>query len=188
MQWYLNGDVAPVGRFNFCYSTTGSGEYVPSGESLGNSYIDFTNPDRAEEIKTYFMSDKTNATCEFTADGLRLTSTGAESGLVLDFAKATPQLILENYNAIEITYVVEDSKTTKLRTTLGAGSQPQVQVARARAMDVEADGKVHTATITLKTIRVFEGYLNEFGLFFDKTAAAGDTVLIKSIQFVQTAE
>ena len=177
-----------AGEFNFCYSTTGSDEYKQSEESLGNSYIDLTNPDRVEEIKTYFMSDKTNATYEFTAEGLRLTSTGAESGLVLDFTKASPQVILENFDAIELTYVIEDGKTSKLRTTLGAGNQPQVQVARARAMDVEADGQVHTATITLKTIRIFEGYLREYGLFFDKTAGAGDTVLIKSIQFVKTAE
>ncbi len=188
MKWYLNGDVAPIGRYNYCYSTTGSDEFVKPADSLGNSYLDFTNPERAEEIKTWMLGDVTNLDYDFTADGLRLTSKGAEAGLVIDYAKATPQCILDPFDAIQITYVVEAGNTAKFRTHIGAGSQPQAQGARAKAFDLTVDGQVHTVTIPLKNLRVLEGSVKQVGLYFDKTAGAGESILIKSIQFVKTAE
>lgn len=188
MKWYVNGDVAPIGRYNYCYFTTGSGEFVPNSDNLGNSCLDFTNPERAEEIKTWMMGDVTNMDYAFTADGLRLTSKGAEAGLVIDYSKATPQCILDPFDAIQITYVVENGKTDRFRTHIGAGSQPQAQGARAKAFDLTVDGQVHTVTIPLKNLRVLEGSVKQVGLYFDKTAGAGESILIKSIQFVKTAE
>ena len=188
MKWYLNGDVAPIGRYNYCYSTTGADEYVKPADDLGNSYLDFTNPERAEEIKTWMLGDVTNMDYEFTADGLRLTSKGAEAGLVIDYAKATPQCILDPFDAIQITYVVENGKTDTFRAHIGAGNQPQAQSARAKAFDLTVDGQVHTVTIPLKNLRVLEGSVEQIGLYFAKNTGAGESILIKSIQFVQTPE
>jgi hypothetical protein len=74
MQWYLNGDVAPVGRFNYCYTTTGSAPFSPENSNLGNSFIDFTDSAKAEEVKQWMLGSTEGMKYEFTADGLVLTS------------------------------------------------------------------------------------------------------------------
>ncbi len=191
MQWYLNGDVAPVGRFNYCYTTTGSAEYVESTDNLGNSYLDMTNAEKAEEIKTWMQGDVKNMDAVFGAEGLKLTSTGTESEYVLDFSKASPQVVLDRYDTILITYKVENKSTGKIRMSLGAGLQPSAHSGRSKSISLEADGEVHTVSIELKTLRSMSGYLNEMGIYFDKSAAAGASVTIQSIQFVvadETAE
>ena len=188
MQWYLNGDVAPVGRFNFCYTTTGSAEYVESAESLGNSYLDMTDAAKAEEIQTWMTGDVKNMDVAFGAEGLTLTATGSDSEYVLDFSKASPQVVLDRYDTLVITYKVTDKSTGKLRLSLGAGNSPTAQSGRAKSVSLVADGEVHTVSIELKALRTMKGYLNEMGIYFDKSAAVGTSVTIQSIQFVAAEE
>ena len=186
MQWYLNGDVAPVGRFNYCYSTDGSAEFAPENANRGNASIDFTNTEKAKEIETYMLGNTKGMKCEFTADGLRLTSEDKGAEFVLDFTKASPQVMLERYTAMSITYKVENSKTNKLRVSAGALNPPEASSSRTKTLNLTADGEVHTVVLELKTLRVQKGYLRELGLYFDKSAAAGESVVIQSIEFLET--
>ncbi|MBR5124967.1 MAG: hypothetical protein IKU90_07520 [Clostridia bacterium] len=188
MQWYLNGDVAPVGRFNYCYTTTGSAEFTPENANLGNSYLDFTNTDKAQEIQTWMTGNVHNMDATYGADGLTLTATGSDSEFVLDFTKASPQVVLDRYDTILITYKIESDSSNKIRISLGAGNQATAQSGRAKSVTLVADGEVHTVAIELKTLRTLEGYLYEFGLYHDKTAAVGSAITIQSIQFVNAAE
>ena len=189
MQWYLNGDVAPVGRFNFCYSTTGSAEYDPANADLGNSYLDFTNPEKAEEVKTWMQGGVSNMQYEYTAEGLRLTSEGANAEYVIDYTKASPQLVLDHYESVTITYKVENGTTAALRVALGGSDEsPTAQSSRAKSVTLVADGEVHTVTIELKVLRATKNSLKEFGLYFDKKSGAGESILIQSIQFNEKAE
>ena len=189
MQWYLNGDVAPVGRFNYCYSTTGSAEYDPANANLGNSYLDFTNTEKAQEVKTWMQGNANGMKYEYTAEGLRLTSEGADAEFILDFTNASPQLVLDHYQSITITYKVENGTTSKLRVALGGSAEtPTAQSSRAKALTLETDGEVHTVTVELKTLRVTQNSLKELGLYFDKNSGAGESVLIQSIKFNEKAE
>ena len=188
MQWYLNGDVAPVGRFNYCYTTTGSEPFTEAEANLGNSFLDMTDAAKAEEIRTYMLGEIDGMKYEFTADGLRLTSEKVNAGFVIDFTKASPQVVLDRYNTIEITYVVENGKTSKLRLSAGAGSQPHAQISRAKSLSLETDGEVHTVSQDTVTLRVKSGYLKELGLYFEKDSPAGNSILIKSIRFVYTED
>ena len=189
MQWYLNGDVAPVGRFNFCYSTTGSAEYDPANADLGNSYLDFTNPEKAEEVKTWMQGGVSNMQYEYTAEGLRLTSEGANAEYVIDYTKASPQLVLDHYESVTITYKVENGTTAALRVALGGSDEsPTAQSSRAKSVTLVADGETHTVTIELKVLRATKNSLKEFGLYFDKKSGAGESILIQSIQFNEKAE
>jgi hypothetical protein len=188
MQWYLNGDVAPVGRFNYCYSTTGSAAFVPENGNLGNSYIDFTDSAKAEEVKTWMLGSTEGMKYEFTADGLRLTSEASDAEFVIDFTKASPQVVLDRYESIEITYKVENGKTDILRIATGAINPPNVASGRAKKMTLTADGEFHTASMGLKNLRSPKGYIRELGLYFEKDGAPGNSVLIQSIRFVEPAE
>ena len=189
MQWYLNGDVAPVGRFNFCYTTTGSAEYNPADADLGNSYLDFTNAEKSEEVKTWMQGDVSNMKYEFTAEGLRLTSEGADAEYVIDYSLASPQLVLDHYESITITYKVENSSTSALRVALGGSDEsPTAQSSRAKSVTLVADGEVHTVTIELKVLRVTKNSLKELGFYFDKKSGAGESILIQSIQFNEKTE
>ena len=189
MQWYLNGDVAPVGRFNFCYTTTGSAEYDPADADLGNAYLDFTNAEKSEEVKTWMQGDVSNMKYEYTAEGLRLTSEGADAEYVIDYSLASPQLVLDHYESITITYKVENSSTSALRVALGGSDEsPTAQSSRAKSVTLVADGEVHTVTIELKVLRVTKNSLKELGLYFDKKSGAGESILIQSIQFNEKTE
>ena len=187
MQWYLNGDVAPVGRFNYCYTTTGSAEYVADNANLGNSYLDFTDAEKVEEIKTWMLGSTEGIKYEFTAEGLKLTSDKADGEFLIDFSKASPQVVLDRYDEVLITYKVTDGSTTKIRVGVGSNTTP-LQSSRARNVTLTADGEVHTVTASLREMRVTKGYAGELGLYFEKNTTAGKTVIIQSIQFVKTAE
>ena len=187
MQWYLNGDVAPVGRFNYCYTTTGSAAYEESAANLGNSFIDFTDAAKQEEIKTWMLGSTEDMKYEFTADGLVLTGETNSAEFVIDFSKASPQVVLDRYDAIVVTYKVTDGKTAKMRVGLGAAGTP-LQAGRARNLTLVTDGAVHTDSVSLKELRTMKGYATELGLYFEKNAGKGKSVVIQSIQFVSTEE
>ena len=184
MKWYVNGDVAPVGRFNYCYTTAGSAAYSEEEADLGNSYIDFTDAAKAEEIQAWMLGSTEGMKYEFTAEGLRLTSETTKAEFVLDFTKASPQVMLDRYDAIEITYKVENGKTNVLRISTGAINPPEAAYSRAKVMDLVTDGEVHTVSINLKNLRTMKGYLWELGLYFKKDASPGNSVLVQSIRFV----
>ena len=188
MQWYLNGDVAPVGRFNYCYSTDGSAPFSPENANLGNSFIDFTNPEKAEEVKTWMLGSTEGMKYEFTADGLRLTSEAKNAEFVLDFTKASPQVVLDRYDVIEITYKVENRKTDKILLSAGATKPAEASSSHAKALILETDGEMHTANIQLKNLRAVKGYIRELGIYFEKDVTPGNSVLIQSIRFVEPAE
>ena len=187
MQWYLNGDVAPVGRFNYCYTTTGSAEYVAENANLGNSYLDFTDAEKVEEIKQWMIGSTEGMKYEFTAEGLVLTNETKDGEFLIDFSKASPQVVLDRYDSVVVTYKVTDGSTTKIRVGAGSKTTP-LQSARARNVTLTADGEVHTASVTLREMRVMNGYATAIGIYFEKNAAAGKSVTILSIQFVQSAE
>ncbi|MBO5511233.1 MAG: hypothetical protein J6B24_05825 [Clostridia bacterium] len=186
MQWYLNGDVAPVGRFNYCYTTTGSAEYVESADKLGNSLIDFTDAAKQEEIKTWMLGSTEGMKYEFTADGMVLTGETTDAEFVIDFSKASPQVVLDRYDTVVITYKVTDGKTAKMRLGLGSNTTPY-QSSRSKSLALNADGEVHTVAIEMKTLRVTKGYAASVGLMFEKNTTGG-SVIIQSIQFVTAEE
>ena len=187
MQWYLNGDVAPVGRFNFCYTTTGSAAYEESTANLGNSFIDFTDAAKQEEIKTWMLGSTEGMKYEFTADGLVLTGETDSAEFIIDFSKASPQVVLDRYDTIIVTYKVTDGSTAKMRLGLGSVSTP-LQAGRARNLTLVPDGEVHTDTVTLKELRALNGYASAIGLYFEKNAGKGKSVVIQSVQFVTAEE
>jgi hypothetical protein len=185
MQWYLNGDVAPVGRFNYCYTTTGSAPFSPENSNLGNSFIDFTDSAKAEEVKQWMLGSTEGMKYEFTADGLVLTSEVKDAEFVLDFSKASPQVVLDRYDSVIVTYKVTDGKTAKLRVGVGTASAP-LQSSRSRNLTLTPDGEIHSETLTLRELRNMSGYLASMGLYFEKNGGKGDSVTLISVQFVKS--
>ena len=186
MQWYLNGDVAPVGRFNYCYTTDGSAAYNEAEADLGNSYIDFTNPEQVEEFKTWLLGSTEGVKYEFTADGLVLNCEEANAAFMIDFTKASPQVALDRYDSFEVTYKVTDGKTDKLRLALGSTTTP-FQSVRTKSLTLTPDGEVHTVSTDLRSLRVVKGYATELAIFFEKNTTGG-SVIIQSIQFVEAED
>ncbi len=190
MKWYVNGDVAPVGRYNFCYTTTGSAAYVPE-ESAGDKVYDLTDAATREFFTEYVMPESPkgmNASLE--EDGLHLSNTvpGSDAEFVLDLSAVSPAILAENYEKVRITYKTTTSDQIRMILATKGGDVPSAVMARSRAMDLVADGETHTAEITLRTMRATEGYAAEIGLYFAKSAAAGQSIIIEKIEFVRPAE
>ena len=186
MQWYLNGDVAPVGRFNYCYTTDGSAAYNEAEADLGNSYIDFTDSEQVEEFKTWLLGSTEGVKYEFTADGLVLNCEEANAAFMIDFTKASPQVALDRYDSFEVTYKVTDGTTSKLRLALGSTTTP-FQSVRTKSLTLTPDGEVHTVSTDLRSLRVVKGYATELAIFFEKNTTGG-SVIIQSIQFVEAED
>ncbi len=190
MKWYVNGDVAPVGRFNYCYTTTGSAEYVEK-EDKGNYTLDFTDADTQTMVKEYLIGESTaGVDYEFTAEGLKFTSTAAgnDATMVLEYKSLTPQVLADRCTEVKITYrVLTDA--TELRFGVSCGATKVFEPKRARKLTVVADGEVHTATVETSALRISDGYVNMVGFTFPSDTAAGQTVIIEKIEFVTgTAE
>ncbi len=193
MQWYLNGDVAPVGRFNYCYTTTGSAAYDPSFAEKGSSAVmDFTDADTAAEVMQYFLADSLKGMdAEVTTEGIQITNTisGSDAACVFNYRVASPQVLLERYESITIRYKAVNLDTPAMRVAVGGADKATVAPGRAKDADLVADGEVHDVTMSLKPYRIPEGYCTEIGFYFVKNAAAGQCIIIESITFNEkTAE
>ncbi len=190
MKWYVNGDVAPVGRFNYCYSTTGSAEYV-ADPNEGKYIMDMTDANMKEMLSGGVLPESADGmTYELTDEGLKITSTasGDDAVLVFDFEKMTPGLATENYDSISITYKVANADTDSMRVMIAAGDINTVIPARAKTIALNADGESHIGTAKLNTFRASKGYVNEIGIFFAKGAAAGQSIIIEKIEFFTAEE
>ncbi len=190
MKWYVNGDVAPVGRFNYCYTTTGSEAYVDDGDR-GNFTLDLADSeDRAIVERDLLGELSTGMTYEWTAEGLKITSTaaGSDALLLLEYKNLSPQVVLENCDTVAITYrTVTD--TTSIRMALTSStSTTELSMARSSKLTLTADGETHTATVSTSKLRTYKGYAQLLGIGFDKEAAAGQTIIIEKIEFLKTAE
>ncbi len=187
MKWYVNGDVAPVGRFNYCYTTEGSAEYVESDDK-GNFLLDFSDKDTQDMVKEYLISDNTaGVEYELTEEGIKFTSTaeGNDAALVLAYNKLSPAVVMDRCSEVVVTYKVVTEGTTEMRLGVSAGTRSgNFQASRARKLSLTADGETHTASITTSDLRATDGYVSEVGFTFSKGTAAGQTVIIEKIEFV----
>ncbi len=186
MKWYVNGDVAPVGRFNYCYTTTGSAEHVDDGK-VGNYELDLSDKATQELVTKYLIGESTvGVDYEFTDEGLKFTSTavGSDACMVLEYKALSPQVLADRCTSVEITYRVL-TDVTELRLGVAAGTKnKEFQTSRARKLTVVADGETHTSSVEMSTLRSTEGYVNEVGFTFAKETAAGQTVIIEKIEFI----
>ncbi len=187
MKWYVNGDVAPVGRFNYCYTTEGSAEYVESNDK-GSFVLDFAADEVQTMVKDYLISENTiGVEYELTAEGLKFTSTaeGNDAALVLAYDKLSPAVLIDRCSEVIVTYKVVTEGTTEMRMAVAAGTKNKnFQASRARKLTLTADGETHTASATTGDLRASDGYVNELGFTFSKGTAAGQTVIIEKIEFV----
>ncbi len=192
MKWYVNGDVAPVGRFNYCYTTTGSAPYADDGDK-GSALMDMTDKDTQSVILNDLLREDNGTKgmeYELTEEGLKITSTisGADAELTLSYKNLSPQVSLDNYNAIAVTYKVV-GETSEIRVGLAAGvNMLEVVPARSQTITMTADGEAHTEIIKTKKYRLDEGYVHEVSIFFAKTAKAGQSVIIEKIEFLNVEE
>ncbi len=185
MKWYVNGDVAPVGRFNYCYTTEGSAEYVDDGK-VGNYALDLSDKDTQDMVTSYLLGDSTTGVdYEFTAEGLKFTTTAAgnDAAMVLNYNNLSPRVLADRCVSVNITYkVVTDA--TEIRFGVVAGTTKTFEPKRARKLALVADGESHTATMDMATLRSGDGYVNAIGFTFTSDTAAGQTIIIEKIEFV----
>ncbi len=186
MKWYVNGDVAPVGRFNYCYTTTGSASYVP--EIDNHACFNLTDAD----TRTLFAECMKAEGMDFTLSsaGLTITSTagGSDAFLRVDGDWFSPAILTNRYDQLAITYRVVNGTTDALRVGAAAGSTETVPAAASRTLKLTADGESYTGLLDLTKLRVTGGYLHEIAFFFAKDAEAGQSVIIEKIEFVKAEE
>lgn len=115
MKWYVNGDVAPIGRFNFRYTTTDSEPYT---EEAATVETDFTNADEIAERRSYREITTKKASMETGEDGTVLTATGENASLSFNYNTYSPRPTAERFRYLAITYRASgDDRSISLTTS-----------------------------------------------------------------------
>ncbi len=184
MKWYVNGDTAPVGRYNYRYTTTGSVPFTPAEDADVLARLDLTDAAVQEKFES-IVADKKGIKTSFSADGLTVTSTavGNNTELILGLGTLLDAVPSERVKSICITYKVEAGGTDRLRMSAAYGSMIEPPKAIALEENLTADGEFHTVVFDAGEFRRPSGYINRLGIYFHKTAAAGETITISSIEF-----
>ncbi len=184
MMWYSNGDVAPIGRFNYCYTTAGSEAHDGSDAVLGWEVLDLTDAENQAVLKESLVGKKAQGVeLSFGEDGLTITSTSEDqrAELILDYTLSNPRLVADNFNYITITY--KTSNLSSMRVGFGAGEKVVTATyTRAKATALENDGEVHTVTLDMTSARGWENYIHQLGIYFADGTAKDSAVTIMSIE------
>lgn len=187
MQWYSNGDVAPIGRFNFCYTTDGSEPHTDTDTVLGWEVLDMTDAENQAILTESLVGKKAQGfDVSFGEDGMTLTNTqaGSDAQLILDYTLSNPRLLADHVGYITITYKTTD--LTTLRLGLGSGEKvPSSTATRAKELELVNDGELHTVTLKVEGTRAWENYINQLGIYFPKSQDKGATVTILSIEMTK---
>ena len=184
MKWYVNGDTAPVGRYNYRYTTTGSASYAPAEGSDILGRIDLTDALVQEKFEQ-LVDDIEGINTELGADGLTLTSTakGNNTELTLKVKAPIEAIPSERINSIRITYKSDEGGADRIRLAAAIGTMVEPAKGRAIEVDLVADGELHTVVIDASDLPDAEGYITKLGIYFRKTAKKGETFTISSIEF-----
>ena len=184
MLWYSNGDVAPIGRFNYCYTTAGSQPHDGSDPVLGWEVLDMTDAENQAILKDSLVGNKAQGfDVSFGEDGMTITNTmsGSDAELVLDYTLSNPRLVADNFDYITVTYKTTD--LTAMRLGFGSGEKVTVATAsRAKNLELVNDGELHTVTLEIAGSRGWENYINQLGIYFPKDQGKGATITIVSIE------
>ncbi|MCQ2429966.1 MAG: hypothetical protein MJ192_06525 [Clostridia bacterium] len=189
MQWYLNGDVAPVGRFNYRYTTSAPEKYVAKPNTSGWLYMDFTSDTIKAEYEQYVKLSEAAMNSKLTDEGLELSPTSADGEYIINLANSPVAISSDVYQYVVVTYKTSDVTVMRFAP---AGGVKNKKPAKNKSLEVElnADGQLNTVVLDLsqtKTTRFWsDGYANQFGFYFD-SSKGGESITIASIQFLKDA-
>lgn len=184
MLWYSNGDVAPIGRFNYRYTTDGSKPHNGVDSIYGWELLDLTDTETQNTLKGSLVGPRAEGfDVSFGEDGMTLTNTkgGNDAELILDYTLSNPRLVADNFDYITITYKTND--LTALRLGFGSGDKVTIATAsRAKNLALQNDGEIQTVTLKIGGSRGWENYIHQLGIYFPKNQAKGASITIVSIE------
>ncbi len=194
MQWYANGDVAPIGRFNFCYTTSAFAENEKR-PAYGWQKLDLTNAENQNLLKESLAEEGSvvGMTYAFDEKGLTLTSTapGANTKIALDYTKAPARITGDGKRYVAITYVCNENadgkKLSEMRLgwSMGINEGVAENPNRAKAFKVTADGQEHTVVLDMTKARDWKGRVFDMYIYFGKTELTEVSITISSIEFFE---
>lgn len=186
MLWYTNGDVAPVGRFNYRYTTTAPEAYVETEKVYGWSLMDFTDKDVTDHFEEHILSSVSGGSAVLSEDGLVLTPDSTDAKMILSYDYSTVGIATDVYKYIVITYKTDS--LSQLKVAPAGGKYPTPGATRAQTVDLVTDGEYHTVVLDMTGTKESRywcgGYVTKVGFLFP-SVNSGDSVTIQSIQFLK---
>ncbi len=155
-----------------------------SDEDLGDS-LNFTT----ESSLSYFtQTNSTTISFDNNEKAVKLTSTGVDSYVTLDFTSLKTPLVANNYSTLQIEYKIPLSNSlssyqSDLFFCCGSTLNPDGNM-RER-VNLIKDGAYHTSHINVKSLSYFSGNINKIRFdYFDQSQSA-DYIFVKAIKFVK---
>lgn len=188
MLWYSNGDCAPVSRFNYRYTTSGSAAHDGSEQVIGWSLMDFTSDEIKADFDEYILHAVSGANAELTGEGLTLTVTesGSDSKFDAAYTKGTTRFLTDTHKYIMITYKTSD--VTKITVSASGGRVSRPTLARGAEFELIADGQEHTLVLDMSKVEAWEkGYITHVCIYFDSADPVGSVLNVRSIQLLRNA-
>ena len=175
-------DVAPIGRYNYRYTTTGSVAYEGTELTVPT---DLTDRENVDGLLASGALTAENVTLETGADGTVLTVAGGkEPQLTVHYDKYSPRPTADQFRYLAITYRADSDMpamvrfNTLLMTATKAGN---------KKFTLPGDGQVHTVYIDLKSARNWSyNYADYITFVCDTGATAGKQMTLLHFDLLHT--
>ena len=188
MQWYVNGDCAPVGRYNYRYTTSAPAAYDGTPFRGGWLLMDFTSDTIKAEYDQYVKLSEDKMTSSLGEEGLVLSPTAKDGEYIIDLSNSTVGISTDVYKYIAVTYKTSDLSSVSFGPC--GGKVKKAAVSKALDTELVADGEFHTVVLDLTGTKGkkcwMEGYAAQFAFYFE-SANGGETLTISSIEFLKEA-
>lgn len=152
--------------------------------------LDYTNIDFTRAESTATLGQTNHAEYETTEGGLKLTVTGGDTFVWLNYFKADDPIQTADYSAIEITYMVPTecsagAKTTFMQCFILCVDSSALAEPNSLRPSIVADGEYHTIRLELAGQSFWHDDFYAMRFDFFNSADAGDVMYLQSVKLVK---
>mgnify|MGYP003290389919 CR=1 FL=1 len=144
--------------------------------------IDFTN----EKYSSVLIGHHNSITSTDEAEGaLKAVITGIDPYATLSFKKLSIPYNADDYDTIEIEYMVPQTNSYNsysIELFLSTGDVITAEAGKSIVKALVCDGEYHTLSVDLSSLSFWHGNINEIRLDFFTNSSADDLLFIKSIK------
>ena len=152
---------------------------------LDMSNIDFTAP---ESYKVFTAPNCAEATYDAAEKATKLTVSGGDPYLYLNFALSNKECDAKDYSKVEIVYMIpktnkNSSNACQLFTC--TGEQTSATGSMVLSGQIYADGEYHTLTFDVGAYAFWTGKIHQLRFDFFNSADSGDVMYVKSVKLIE---
>lgn len=150
---------------------------------------DYVSLDFTDSNTIAALTGLNSTECELVDGGVKLTVTGGDPHVNVDYFNSANTIKTSEYSAMEITYMIptdvsDTAKTSIMQCFISCGTTDASEANSIR-VDLVADGAYHTIRLELAGSSMWHGNFSVLRLDYFDHAQAGDVMYLRSINLVK---